>query len=184
MLKTETVGAETVYMFPWQPNFSDGVDVSFTFRTVISKNKRHNEQRRGLVNVPFREIGASFQICELEAETFLNDIRSVFHQFLFAPVYIEPLTASSTITDERLFTNEDTSEYFHLRNFTEYCLGLDYSSKAYEVNKIDTFVGNNRIDFVGAWSEAFITETSVFYPCFFAFLNQKTSLFHNPLYTT
>jgi hypothetical protein len=175
-LKTITVNSIEYTLFPWQPNASDGFKLDIAYRTAISQNTRYHEQRRSLNDLPTRSIDGTFLHDGQDAQTFVNDIRGTLQKYIVIPLYNEPLTLSAPLTTVNLDTNEDNSEYWHLRNWNTHLFGMDELTGVYEVNEIDNFQSATRIQTTGLWTESFGEDTSYFYPALFARIESKPDL--------
>jgi len=173
-LQTITVKSIEYTLFPWQPNASDGFKLDIAYRTALSQNTQYHEQRRPLNDRPTRSIDATYLHDGQDAQTFVNDIRGALQKYIVIPLYNEPLTPTAPVTTVNLDVAQDTTEFWHLRNWTTHLFGID--GDTYEVNEIDNFQSATRIQMTELWAESFSKNTAYFFPALFARIESKPDL--------
>jgi len=172
-LKKITISNIDRYLWPWEPNWRSPVKVKPIFKTVISSNKRFQEQRRSILDKPQREMSCSFQLRRREQQKFWNDIRKTRQEYLAIPIYPEAIIPSAIVGD-RIDTEKTDLDYLmYLQFFQGYLFGLDWKNELYEIGSIYSIDSNSRLYMDSAWSESFSVDTTQFFPIFFGEIVNK-----------
>jgi hypothetical protein len=104
--------------FPFNPDWSNGFSISYSFETNLFQSTHEKEQRTGLRNKPSRKLAFSLWEKKDEAYKILNFIRANYRNTIIVPILTEivkPLATSDMYNVGALAVDDPTAKY----NFSE-----------------------------------------------------------------
>lgn len=167
----------------FQPNWGDPVRLSYSFETVIFRNKVFKEQRRPLYNDVNRAQEASFLVHEGDFEKAHNILKRSHDKLFFVPIFSEVLTPSTSPLQGSgiIDLQDDISHFWNLKNLTTVILlqsTRDNTLNEYlTIDSLDE--GLNRIVLDSPISKAFVTPETFIMPIFVGRIDQ-----FEPVYET
>lgn len=166
----EITGLRVLGLTP-EPNWGAGLQLTYNFRTAMYQTPRFEEQRRPLLDKPYRKERANFLLSATEAHKFFYVISYAHDKVFGVPIYNEMMLASSIPNGGTTITTlTDTSTMYNLNNLSTHVAIVDHGSGTSEIKEVDS-IGANSIDVTQAISGTFDTDTTRIYPVFFALVS-------------
>lgn len=163
----EVTGIRVVGLIP-DPNWGRGIMIRYRFETAMAVSPRFVEQRRPLMDAPYRDMTATYLLSDEEAHRFFY-VLSYGHDKIFGlPIYNEKLRCSvipnggTTIT-----TVTDTTNMYNLNNLSTHIAIVDHADGTSEIKEVSS-VGANSIEVAQDISGTFDVDTTRVYPVVFA----------------
>lgn len=172
---TSNVSGQRVLAWRWPPNWDRPVKISYTYLTVIGRNRRLVEQRRPLVVTPLRELEAEFLFCFDDQEVFLHDSRSLVNKIIAVPIFSEPATPTADIQNLTVInTNETLTNFYNLNNLTKFLLlrATDNNFRG-EIKEVSS-VAASSITLNVPVVEDFKQGKTIIYPAFIGLMESKS----------
>lgn len=165
-----------VLPFDLDPNWDDGIKISYAFQSTIFTSRRLNEQRRPLSVDSWFSIGFNADASKNRSRINFNTISYGKDKVFGLPVFTEKIEPSSCSQGAYVvYTNDDLTKLYNLNNRTEYIILVDHINGLAEVKLIDS-IEVGAIHLVQPISDDFQQATTYVYPCMFCYLKSFRSL--------
>jgi hypothetical protein len=162
------------YYFSFLPNWEGGIDLSYEYRTTIEESRLNAEQRKSLVDRPYRVQKVSL----LEAADYTdiqNFLESNHGRTFYVPIYSEPMLpiGSGSMAGQSAFTVPNTAEFYNLRTYPSFVMLIDFVDQIRsEVHAVDS-ITDTVLTLETAVGD-FEFARCVFYPAMVAYLDAKS----------
>lgn len=159
-------GIRVVDLVP-DPNWRGGLMLRYYFETAMYSSQRFVEQRRPLMDKPYRSAKANYLVSDEEAHRFFWVLAYGHDKVFGLPVYNEKMRCSSipnggtTIT-----TTTATTSMYNLNNLSTHVAIVDHNAGTSEIKEVAS-VAANSIVVSQAIAGTFDTNTSSVYPVIF-----------------
>jgi hypothetical protein len=149
------------------PTWEKGIQIRYGFQTSVFQTERFEEQRRPLMDSPYRTVTASFPITSRDAHQFFYDLAYGHDKIFGVPIYNEMLLidtitqGSATIT-----TTTPTANMYNLNNLCTHVIVVDHGTGQAEIKQISS-IGANSIVVTRTMVDDFEANSARVYPIFF-----------------
>lgn len=159
------------------PNWEQGVDISYSFQTVISTTRPGTEQRRSLLSLPKREITAEYLWKGSDCQKFEIFLHTRGENPIYVPVYTQPISVTSptpSLQGASSIGHEYAGFYFDRTINMQHIPGSKRKFVLYDKRKntqieqveddLYTASGNYTTELTSAIVNDFTTEDTIMYP--------------------
>ena len=156
---------QRLVLFPFLPNWKQGVNYRLGYETVIATGRNMMEQRRAQLSLPKRGVKAQFTERGVVAEKMLNAIRFGQVRYAAVPIYHEVFYSDSTITGQTVISSAVSLDYlYNLQALCSKIIFIDPINNVAEVKDVDSISGTD-ITLTAAVEETFDPTYTLIMPC-------------------
>lgn len=175
---TTITGIRVISIAP-EPNWRTGIEVKYEYQTAMYQTSRFVEQRRALVDVPFRASMLEYLMVGAVARKFFHNLSYGHDKVFGVPIYSELMVPIAVPQGDVTITlSTATASMWNLNNLCDYIAVVDHENDMVEIKEISS-IGANSIVCSQDILQDFTVASTRIYPVFFgmvraATLNQET----------
>jgi hypothetical protein len=156
------------------PNWDQGIVLSYEFNTTIYTTNHLREQRRPLSDDHWINIQATFDVSSMAARQVFNHIAYGQDKVFGIPIFTEKLTAATISQgDTDMTVNEDPTYYYNLQN-EDFVIIVDHINNIGEIKEVSS-IASTTINFNQEIGADFDADYTVVYPCLFCVITSYNS---------
>lgn len=160
------VKGERVLVFPFVPNWKQGVNFTLGYETVIVAGRNLYEQRRSQWPSPKREVSFNIEEQGIVAERLLNTLRFAQGRYVGVNVYHEIFWTSGTITGETdIVSAVSLTDRYNLQNLCTKIAIIDPYNAVGELKSIESIAGDT-ITLTSEVQKTFDPTTAIMFPVY------------------
>lgn len=157
--------ADPTLIIDAEPDWSNGLELSYGFQTVVSTSPRFVEQRRPLFPYPIRSLSCSFVLEGEYGQELINKLTYGKALLLCVPIFTEPIFATAiTAGLSSITVTEDLSYCWNIQN-CDYAVVINFVTGSRQMLKVSSASGVT-IPLSEAIETTFDADESVIYPAF------------------
>lgn len=160
-------GIRVIGLVP-EPNWGPGIQINYSFETAMFQTPRFREQRRPLMDTPYRQAYLRYLSYDTEAHRFFYVLAYGHDKIFGVPIYNEMMRASDIPNGGTVITTTTaTTDMYNLNNLCSHIAIVDHNNNLSEIKEFSS-IGTNSITVSQAITGTYNVNTTLIYPVFFA----------------
>jgi hypothetical protein len=163
-------------VFPWLPDWGDGLEMRYRFDTVIDVSETGNEQARAPIYSKIKRVLSCKHFSPSYLSNIENFLRSMHASSFYVPVFTEPIIPigiiGTSLNGVTSIVSENLLSLFNLNNLCSLVLMVDLSNyNNFELHSLVSINSNTSMTIGGPFLGAFYLGKTVYFPVMAAYNN-------------